>query len=203
MHIARLILLISLTFNFLSAGDLGAMIYRTEKGGIWDPSILWHGGRYRAFTMYRKEGDPNHGHCFYSSSEDGVHWREEGVVLEERERAKGYVFFKCMVARCGDRFIMNHGVALPNSQDILRFYESADLRNWHYLFSCQPDPPWYGVAGETHRWDHMYMLPKEEGNPKAGYWGFPVSAPKPFERGGVGRMQSADGRAWEVLHGEV
>jgi hypothetical protein len=29
---------------------------------------------------------------------------------------------------------------------------------------------------------HAFMLPKEEGNPGAGYWGLPVSAPKPFAR---------------------
>jgi hypothetical protein len=177
------------------------MLYRPARGAMWDPSILWHNGRYHAFMMYNRDGANGleAQHCLLAVSEDGVHWRDEAVVIEERERDRGGKFFKAMVARCGDRFILNHGVARPEGQDTLRFYESADLRNWTYLSSCRPDPRWYGLPPEPHRWDHMYMLPKVEGRPQAGYWGFPVAIPKPFETGGVGRMQSPDGRAWEPL----
>jgi hypothetical protein len=177
------------------------MIYRPGNGAMWDPSILWHGGRYHAFMMYNRDGNNGleAGHCLLAVSEDGVHWRDEAVVLEERERERGCKFFKCMVARCGDRFIMDHGVARPEGQDMLRFYESTDLKNWTHLFSSRPDPRWYGLPPEPHRWDHMYILPKEENNPSAGYWGHPVSVAKPGQPRGVGMMQSPDGRAWDVL----
>lgn len=177
------------------------MLYRPDQGAMWDPSILWWNGHYHAFMMYSRDtgNGLEAGHCIKAISPDGVHWRTDAVVIEEPERTNQWKFFKCFVGRCGDRFIMDHGIARPEGQDMLRFYESADMIHWKLLFSSRPDPRWYGLPPEMHRWDHMYILPKEEGNPKAGFWGHPVSAPKPFDRGGVGMMQSPDGLAWEVL----
>ncbi|MHC4157307.1 MAG: hypothetical protein ACYST6_20680 [Planctomycetota bacterium] len=71
---------------------------------------------------------------------------------------------------------MDHGVARPEGQDTLRFYESPDLKQWNYLFSSHPDSRWYVQDG---RWDHMYIIPKEEGVPDSGYWGYAVATPKP------------------------
>ena len=113
---------------------------------MWDPSIIWYEGMYYAFMMYSR--DTNVGleaeHCLLAVSVDGVHWGDESIIVEERERKKGYRFFKCFVGRCGDRFIMVHGVlrTKEGAQDILRFYESFDLRHWIYLFSSSPDPRW-------------------------------------------------------------
>ena len=33
-----------------------AMIYRPDRDSLWDPSILWHDGRYYAFMMYDRDG---------------------------------------------------------------------------------------------------------------------------------------------------
>ena len=139
----------------------------SAAGAMWDPSIVWHNGKFYAFMMYAKQGrnGGEAGHCLLATSTDGVHWQTEGVVNEERELAAGNKFFKCFVGRCGDRFVMDHGVARPRRQDLMRCYESADLRQWNYLFSSSPDPHWYGVPPQPARWDHMYILPKEEGNP--------------------------------------
>ena len=177
------------------------MIYRPQRGAMWDPSVLWHDGRYHAFMMYNRDGDNglDAQHCLLATSEDGVHWKDEAVVLQEREHEKGWNFFKCFVGKCGERFIMDHGVRRGSAQDMLRFYESTDLKNWSYLFNSTPDPRWYGVEGQNHRWDHMYILPKDDDNPAAGYWGYPVSVPKPGDPTGVGMMESADGREWTVL----
>jgi hypothetical protein len=165
---------------------------------MWDPSIIFHEGRYHAFMMYNREGNDGlaAGHCLLATSTDGVHWGDETVVVEERERAQGCHFFKCFVGRCGTRFIMDHGVARPEHQDTLRFYESSDLRHWTYIASTNPDPRWYVP---TARWDHMYLLPKEEGRPSAGFWGYPVAISRPELPRGVGMAQSADGRSWETL----
>ena len=173
-----------------------AMIYRPARGAMWDPSVIYHDGMYYAFMMYDQTG--GHGlsarHCFLATSEDGVHWKDEGVVNEEREaRCR---FFKCFVGRCGDKFIMDHGVWRPQGQDTLRFYESTDLRNWKFLFNSHPDPNWYNRRG---RWDCMYFLPKEEGNPEAGFWGYCVATPKQDLPRGLGMMQSANGTEWKVI----
>ena len=178
-----------------------AFVYRPRKGAMWDPSVLWHNGKYHALMMYNKDGANglDAQHCLLAASPDGVHWRDEGIVIEEREKAAGAKFYKCMVARCGDRFILDHGVARRQGQDTLRFYESTDLRNWQYLSSSRPDARWYGLPPQPARWDHMYILPKAEGKPAAGYWGYVVSVPKPGTPPNVGMMESADGRAWTVL----
>ena len=164
---------------------------------MWDPSLIYHDGKYYAFMMYNLDG-PNGlgaGHCIAASSVDGVHWEDIGIVNEELERERGCLFFKCFVGRCGDRFIMDHGVRRPEGQDTIRFYESFDLKNWNYLFSNEPDARWYSRK----RWDHMYILPKVDGDDTAGYWGHPVAKAKEDLPRGVGMMQSEDGLSWEVL----
>jgi len=174
-----------------------AMIYRPEKGAMWDPSVLWHDGKYYSFMMYDKKGKSGleAKHCLVASSTDGVHWKDEEVVIEERESARGCRFFKCFVARCGDKFIMNHGVA-REGQDTLRFYESRDLKKWDYLFSNRPDAKWYVRDG---RWDHMYILAKKQGTPDAGFWGYAVATPKSGLTRAPAMLQSPNGTDWEIL----
>ena len=173
------------------------MIFRPDTGAMWDPSVLYHDGKYHAFMMYNGDGQDGlaAGHCLLAESVDGTHWQDAGIVNEEIERERGCHFFKCFVGRCGERFIMNHGVRRPEGQDTMRFYESSDLRDWRYLYSSQPDARWYTPK----RWDHMYVLPKVEGDSTAGYWGHPVAQVGDEAPRAVGMMQSADGTEWEVL----
>ena len=175
-----------------------AMIYRPQKGAMWDPSVIWHDGKYYSFMMYNKDGqeDLKAKHCLVASSTDGVHWKDEYIPIEERESARGCRFFKCFVAQCGDKFIMNHGVARPEGQDTLRFYESPDLKQWNYLFSSKPDTRWYVGDG---RWDHMYIIPKEQGKPEVGYWGYAVATPKSGLTRAPAMLQSHNGTNWEIL----
>lgn len=174
------------------------MIYRPGKGAMWDPSVVYHEGTYYAFMMYDKDGTNGlrAGHCLLATSEDGVHWEDFGVVVEEREINRGCRFFKCFVGRVGNRFVMDHGVWRPEGQDTLRYYESDDLKSWRYLSSNSPDPKWYVT---TRRWDHMYLLPKEEGRPESGYWGYPVATPKKGLARGMGMTETVDGREWTIL----
>jgi hypothetical protein len=174
------------------------MIYRPQKGAMWDPSVIWHDGKYYSFMMYNKDGHEGlkAKHCLLASSTDGVHWKDESIIIEERESARGCRFFKCFVARCGDKFIMDHGVARPEGQDTLRFYESRDLKDWNYLFSNRPDSKWYVRDG---RWDHMYIIPKEQGTGTGGYWGYAVATPKPGLTRAPAMLQSPNGTDWEVL----
>ena len=119
---------------------------------MWDPSILWHDGKYYAFMMYNKDGRNGlgAGHCLLATSTDGVHWEDQGAIIDERGRPDGASFFKCFVAKCGDKFIMDHGVARQQGQDLMRFYQSKDLRHWDYITSTEPDDRWYrGTAGTT------------------------------------------------------
>jgi sucrose-6-phosphate hydrolase SacC (GH32 family) len=118
-----------------------AMIFRPEKGAMWDPSILWHDGKYYAFMMYNEDGRNGlgAGHCLLATSTDGVHWEDQGAIIDERGRPDGATFYKCFVEKCGDKFIMDHGVARKKGQDLMRFYQSKDLRNWEYITTTEPD----------------------------------------------------------------
>lgn len=175
------------------------MIYRPTIGSMWDPSVFWHNGYYYAIMMYNPDGanglDATCG--LISKSADGVHWQDGWQITPELDLATGTKFFKAFIARVGSRFILNHGVYRPNlDQDTLRFYESDDLQNWRFLFSSFPDPRWYEIVG---RWDHMYMLPKEEDNPAAGYWGYPVATTRPGMTRSLGMMETVDGSEWNIL----
>jgi len=175
------------------------MIYRAAKGAMWDPSVFWHDGRYHAVMMHNPDGtnglDATRG--LIAVSDDGVHWQDGWEIMPERELSSGTKFFKAFIARIGPRFILNHGVFRKDGrQNTLRFYESCDLRNWTYLFSSSPDAAWYNTDG---RWDHMYALPKDEADPAAGFWGYPVATTKPGLPRALGMTETLDGRAWKTL----
>ena len=80
----------------------------------------------------------------------------------------------------------------------MRVWESKDLRHWTKLYVSEPDPKWYSDG----RWDAMYTLPKEEGNPKAGYWGYITATVKEelSEKGHMeGMLESKDGVNWKPI----
>lgn len=172
------------------------MIFKPGTGAMWDPSILWHNGKYHAFMMYNTGANNGlgAGHCLLATSTDGAHWKDCGAVINEGARTDGAMFFKCFVAKCGDKFIMDHGVMRQQGQDVMRFYQSTDLRYWDYITSIEPDARWYS----RERCDHMYILPKAEGKPEAGYWGYLVAV---SNKGNYlpAMMESCDGTKWKTL----
>ena len=182
------------------------MFYRPAEGSMWDPSVIWHAGKYYLFSMYGKgpirlENNPPFESTWMATSSDGVHWDDFGPVIRDDEAS----VFKMFVARCGDRFIMNHGSFTgfgtdEEQQNRLRFFESNDLVHWNHLFDSYPDPRWYSQR----RWDHMYMIPKVEGAPEKGYWGYVVAHPRDdYPYRSCGMMQSEDGLRWEVIQPPV
>ena len=173
------------------------MLYQPAGGNMWDPSILWHDNLYYAFYMYQHPGSPHWGDSVgLATSRDGVHWHEQEPVLDLTFRAHPQVF-KPFVARCGDRFIMNHGAftGLPGTgNDTLCFWESPDLRHWTFIAETHPDPRWYRTE---ERWDHTYMVPHD-----GGYLGYAVAIPRPelvATGHACGLMASPDGRQWTAL----
>lgn len=174
------------------------MVYRPAKGAIWDASVIFHDGKYFMFSMYLLEGgDREAKRVFLATSDDGVHWKDVGVVITSEARPENTVC-AMRVLRVRDGFVMNHGgYSKPGSaNDTLCFWESKDLIHWNFLGENHPDPRWYNTKA---RWDHMTMFPKEEGNPSAGYWGYVVAEPNPDLPRAPGMMQSRDGREWEIL----
>lgn len=179
------------------------MIYKPATGSLWDPSVFWHAGKYYAIMMYNPDSPDgadglNGATCgLIAHSADGVHWQDGWTVTSEPSGPHGGKFYKAFIGRIGERFVMDHGVVQPHGwQDTLRYYESTDLKNWNYLGSNMPDPTWYVPTG---RWDHMYVIPKDEADPAKGYYGYPVATPKPGLPRGCGMSESVDGRSWKIL----
>jgi hypothetical protein len=135
------------------------------------------------YTMYGGES------VWLATSADGVHWKDYGVVLKS-EGFKNNRVWKQYVSKVGDRYIMDYGAfSEPNSNNnLLRFFESTDLVHWKFLYEIPIDAEHYRTDG---RWDHMFMLPKDQSNPQAGYFGYMVA--NPIDHGGFGMMESDDG----------
>ena len=98
---------------------------------------------------------------------------------------------------------MNHGsfTSPASGNDVIRFWMSNDLREWRYAgaqYDSRSDPRWYRVPvtrGEPGRWDHMYVIRKEDAS---GYWGYCVGMAN-GDSGGCGFLESPDGLSWTAL----
>ena len=158
------------------------LFFQPGGGATWDPTVIYANGKYYMFTMYHRDS------VFLATSADGVHWQDYGVVLKA-EGFKNNRVIKQYVAKVGDKYIMDYGAfADDNSKNnLLRFYESSDLLHWTHLYDVPIDPQFYRTDG---RWDHMFMIPKDDKSPAGGCWGYVVA--DPIDHGGVGMMDSAD-----------
>jgi len=158
-------------------------LYQPSAGSFWDPSVIYANNQYYMFTMYGGDG------VWLATSQDGVHWKDYGVVLKSTNFKNNRVW-KQYISKVGDRYILNHGgfTDQGTNNNLLRFYESKDLIHWNYLYEVPIDPKLYRADG---RWDHMFTVPKNEAQPTGGYWGYVVA--DPIDHGGFGLMDSPDG----------
>jgi len=160
-------------------------LYQPSKGSIWDPTVIYANNQYYMFSMYG--GDS----VWLATSTDGVHWKDYGVVVKA-EGFKNNRVWKQFVNKVGDRYIMDYGAFTDqgSSNNLLRFYESKDLIHWTYVNEVPVDEKYYRNRGG--RWDHMFMIPRDEANPGAGYVGYVVA--KPLDPHSMfGMMESPDG----------
>jgi hypothetical protein len=141
------------------------------------------------YTMYG--GDS----VWLATSEDGVHWKDYGVVLHSGGFKNNRVW-KQYVARVGDKYIMNYGAFSDpaSGNDLLRFWESTDLIHWTFLYELPIDTRYYRGDG---RWDHMFMVPGPANDPAARYLGYMVA--NPLRHGGFGMMESPDGIHYHAI----
>jgi len=111
-----------------SASNQSGFLYKPSKGSFWDPTVIFADGQYYMYTMYGGES------VWLATSQDGVHWKDYGVVLKS-EGFKNNRVWKQYVARVGDLYIMDYGAfSEPNSNNnLLRFFESTDLIHWKFL----------------------------------------------------------------------
>ncbi len=165
--------------------NCAAMIYRPSVGRFKDGFVLWHEGQYYLFSMYNTTGEEIHfRNVWLATSGDGVHWKDVGPVIKEAP----FNIWAMSVHRVGDRFIMNHGsFSRPGVQNVIRFWESADLVHWTFMghdTDLFPDARWYPPES---RLDCMDVLPVVKDG-QTRYYGFAT--------GPGGFLESADGIRW-------
>jgi hypothetical protein len=169
-------------FCVLAAPGGYAMLYQTPTGTLKDNCVIWHAGRYHLFAMYRDEqelADANARqwrHMWSAVSGDGVHWEDLGKVIRDAP----FTLYAMRVWRVGDRFILNHGSFTDGRQDVLRFWESPDLRQWRYL------GPEHDVRRpDGGRLDHMDAVAVPNGD-RTDWYGYAAG----------GLLRSDDGVRW-------
>ena len=163
--------------------DNSGFLYKPSEGSFWDPTVIYASHQYYMYTMYG--GDS----VWLATSKDGVHWKDYGVVLKS-EGFKNNRVWKQYVSKVGDQYIMDYGAFTDegSNNNLLRFWQSSDLIHWKFLYQLPIDTEHYRADG---RWDHMFMISKDESDSKAGYLGYMVA--NPVDHGGFGMMESADG----------
>lgn len=70
-------------------------IYQPAAGGFWDPTVIYSAGKYYLYAMYGGNS------IWLATSEDGVHWKDYGVVLKS-EGFKNNRVWKPYIAKVGD-----------------------------------------------------------------------------------------------------
>lgn len=166
------------------------MLYRPQNGRIWDPTVVKANGVYHLFSMYYEDGAAESYAMRLAVSADGVHWEDQGNLIESDQPV-----WKMGVFRTADGvYGMNHGSRSGrpgHGNDTLVYYRSEDLLHWERLYEDHPDPRWYEPA---ERWDHMYCRPSGQG----GYIGYAVATPIPEIGGMLGVQRSDDGLRWRA-----
>ncbi|MDR1902170.1 MAG: hypothetical protein LBQ88_07825 [Treponema sp.] len=104
------------------------MLYKPGYGKFKDSLCLFHNGRFYLFAMFLKEGG-DYNNIWLAESEDGVHWKDTGPVVEDFENG----IIAMGIHKVGGKFILNHGSFDEKSnQNTIKFWESADLLHWTY-----------------------------------------------------------------------
>ncbi len=165
------------------------MLYKPNEGKIWDPTVVYWKGKYYAFTMFWAKPGEESLAMRLAVSDDGAHWTDMGCVLD----GEGDPVYKMNIHMLKDgSFALNHGSSTQRSgygNDLLIYYVSDDLIHWRRTGKNTPDPKWYE---KEERWDHMAVIPSEEG----GYIGYVVATPKKEIGGMIGIQRSDDGINW-------
>lgn len=187
----------------LLSGSVEAMLFRSERfSAHWDTWAIHHEGVYYTYYLVTEHG---YGEGIgLATSNDGVHWQDHGLVIEQSDRntyylGSGSVWKATDFDRSG-RFICNYSEHRQDpegrqTQNIL-FAWSTDLIHWNKYGDEQifkANARYYDPLG---RWDAIYAFPR----PAGGYYGaWSASGPRPERRKTIGIGFTEDGLNWQAL----
>ena len=188
------------------------MLYRPVHEVGWDTWIVPHQGRFLMFYIritpgkVRAAPPPSLGEGWdgvsLATSDDLLHWTEEGAVLEAADDAAW--LGTGMIHAVDGRFIMNVSEERPVGRQVIAFAESTDLRRWQRLpqhFDLRADGVMYQEAPEVSadplpRWDSLGVAP----HPDGGFVAFVcanTTESLPGQCGTLGFLRSDNGLHWE------
>lgn len=163
---------------------------------IWDTWLYWHEGCHYLFTLHKSEGEVWDG-ISLSTSHDGVHFEDHGIILRKRPDAK---WLGTGSTWCVDgRFYLNFSEERDGVQSIF-FAVSDDLLHWEIMEEneCALNERWYDTTPQG-RWDCIWPLRMETG----GYLGYltarPLAGPVGSTCASVGMVASDDGIHWHAV----
>ncbi|MEI7901679.1 MAG: hypothetical protein WCK89_15610 [bacterium] len=170
-----------------------------RKGRIWDTWLYYYEGKY---YMYYLAGPFVHwdGHEL-ATSEDGVHWKEYGVMVKPGAgvtwMGTGHIWKAPDFAK-SHTWVINYSEHIGDKQDI-RFVTSTNLLNWtkvddkHHFVQ---DVRWYQEKG---RWDCIDTLQRPDGSLYGYFTADPNPAKVNYKPCGFGFAESKDGLTWTAL----
>jgi sucrose-6-phosphate hydrolase SacC (GH32 family) len=171
----------------------------SRKGQIWDTWAYFHEGRY---YLYYLAGHFNRwdGHEL-ALSDDGVHWKEQGVLIKPREgvtwMGTGHIWKSPDFDR-NHTWVINYSEWFGDKQDIM-FATSTNLLDWTKVDEKHrfvQDTRWYKEKG---RWDCIDTVQRPDGS----LYGYFTADPDPgkvtYRPCGFGFAESKDGITWTAL----
>ncbi len=178
------------------------MLFRPARGLLWDTWIYPYQDRFYLFWLQDRNGGFVWDSLGLAESEDLVHWREIGTIVEKAADAQEWMGTG-RTWRAGDRFLLSFS-EFRNGVQSIRFAESRDLRSWRRvdLPPLEPDGRWYVTqpAESPEPWARLDLLcPTQLSD---GSWighctAHSRSAP-PGVRSVIGLARSRDGEHWEM-----
>ena len=161
------------------------MIYKPMCGYMKDGAMIYNDGKYYLFSMYRKEGSEEYRNVWLAISEDGVHFKDYGCVVDNFDS----FIWAMKLYRIDDEFYMNSGSFCPNGrQGVLKFWHSRNLVNWEYLPDSDIVSP--DIDDKKIRLDCMNVVRKNE-----KYYGYAT--------GQYGFLRSDDGKNWTMYPANI
>ncbi len=176
------------------------MLFRPARGMLWDTWIFSHHDRFYLFWLQDRNGGFVWDSLGLAQSNDLVHWREIGTIVEKAADAEEWMGTG-RTWRAGDRFLLSFSEFRSGVQSI-RFAQSSDLETWTRVDfpPLKPDGRWYVTqpAESPEPWVRLDLLcPTQLAD---GSWighctAHDRSAP-PGVRSVIGLARSGDGVHW-------
>ncbi|MEI6780364.1 MAG: hypothetical protein WCQ21_05515, partial [Verrucomicrobiota bacterium] len=174
-----------------------------KRGELWDSWVYFHQGKYYQYYLAGPYAAWV-GHDL-AISDDGVHWKEHGRIVERRAGVTmlgSGQLWKSPDFKTSGKWVANYsewvGPGDTGKQDIM-FLTSTDMVNWMKAdekLRFMQNTRWYKEKG---RWDCIDTVEGPDGSLYGYFTADPDPAKVNYLHCGFGFARSKDGVTWEAL----